>query len=408
MSTALAAPFQQPPTFDIQYHNMSSPTHAPKQPNTRPPRARNNNANNNNLHNTQSDSGLPSQAHTPKPKKTRPRQNDHRAASSSDVPKSTRSKPNTKSPTATPAKAAAYAGPTFHASPAASNLPMPKFASKSVPPASTTNSLQAKLDAESTKSNARSPCLEAPAPATLTRERSPLDIFFNADRQERANKTTSPSVQRRITPPEAKGLFSMDMESSSSPTATHSPASVPAPVAHHSQAEADRQAYTQSLKNFLNLQPSSTSPAQPRAQPPLSFQTPQQQRTLDADPSLHYGNRNLSPLFQAARTPSSPYATPEATPKRESAFQTQPSFDPRAYLESHLSQQQSPFISARPRDAFPSPQQQQQQQPRQDFAQPVAPHPSQPPPPLQHHSSAGYSPDVKGMEAKLRGMLKLS
>ncbi|KAG9982637.1 hypothetical protein KCU78_g21261, partial [Aureobasidium melanogenum] len=218
MSTAIAAPFQQPSTFGSQYHNMSSsPTQPTAQRNNRPPRTRNVNIHND-AQNTQSDSGLPSQATTPRPKKNRPRQNDNRAASNSDVPKSAnpRSKPSHKSPTATPAKPAAYAGPTFHASPAASNLPMPKFASKSVPPVTTSNSMQAKLDAESTKLNAPSPSFDNAAPQALSRERSPLDIFFNADRQERAVKS-SPLAQRRATPPEAKGMFNLDVESSSSP-----------------------------------------------------------------------------------------------------------------------------------------------------------------------------------------------
>jgi hypothetical protein len=393
MSTVVAAPFQQPAAFASQYHNMSnSPTQPTAQRNTRPPRTRNVNINND-TQNTQSDSGLPSQATTPKPKKTRPKINDNRAASNSDVPKSTnpRSKAPHKSlsPTATPAKPAAYAGPTFHASPAASNLPMPKFASKSVPPVTTTNSMQAKLDAESTKLNAPSPSLDNAAPQQLSRERSPLDIFFNADRQERAVKS-SPLAQRRITPPEAKGMFNLDIDTSSSP------------AANRNQAEIDRQAYTQSLKNFLNLQPSTTSPAQPRAQPNPAFQTPQQQRTLDADPSLHYGNRSLTPLFHAARNPSSPQTTTNFTPKREPSGHAQQPFDPRAYLES-----QSPFIS-RPQHTTASPQQHHYQpQPYHSPVQNNGVHRPQPPPP-QHASEPDRSPDVKGMEAKLKGMLKLT
>ncbi|KAH0381927.1 hypothetical protein KCU92_g6724, partial [Aureobasidium melanogenum] len=391
MSTVIAAPFQQPSTFGSQYHNMSSsPTQPTAQRNNRPPRTRNVNIHND-AQNTQSDSGLPSQATTPRPKKNRPRQNDNRAASNSDVPKSAnpRSKPSHKSPTATPAKPAAYAGPTFHASPAASNLPMPKFASKSVPSVTTSNSMQAKLDAESTKLNAPSPSFDNAALQALSRERSPLDIFFNADRQERAVKS-SPLAQRRATPPEAKGMFNLDVDSSSSP------------APNRNQAELDKQAYTQSLKNFLNLQPSTTSPAQPRAQPDPAFQTPQQQRTLDADPSLHYGNRSLTPLFHAARNPSSPQTNMNLTPKREPSAHAQQPFDPRAYLES-----QSPFISC-PYNSTASPQQHHYQpQPYHSPAQYIGAHRPQPPPP-QRPFEPDHSPDVKGMEAKLKGMLKLT
>jgi hypothetical protein len=390
MST-VAASFQQPSAFGTQYHNMStSPTQPAKSRNNRLPRTRNLNLNND-ARNTQSDSGLPSQATTPKSKKIRPKQNDNRAASGSDVPKASRPKPSTKSPAATPAKPAAYAGPTFHASPAASNLPMPKFASKSVPPVSSSSSLQAKLDAESTNLNVPSPRLESTA---LSRERSPLDIFFNADRQERAVKTSSPLATRRVTPPEAKDMFKLDMDNSSSPAASHN------------QDADDRQAYTQSLKNLLNLQPSTASPVQPRPQPNNAFQTPQHQRTLDADPSLHYGNRNLSPLFQAARDPSSsPQLAMNYTPQREPSNHMQQPFNPRAYLES-----QSPFVTPRSQNATAPPQLQQQYQQHPHHHSPAHYNGNQrpQPPPPQYPSDSAPSPDVKGMEAKLRGMLKIT
>lgn len=404
MSTAVATHFQQSSSYDASHHNMAnSPTQAAKQRsnNNRAPRSRNNN---NSVHNavanTQSDSGLPSQSQTPRPKKTRPKQNDHRAASNSDVPRSNRPKASTKSPIATPAKPAAYAGPIFHASPAASNLPMPKFASKSVPPAP--SSLQAKLDAESPKVSGVSPGLEPAAPAALAREKSPLDIFFNADRQERAQKSASPSIQRRLTPPDAKGIFSMDADKARSPVPI--PASAP-PAQHngipHDRTNADKEAYTQSLKSFLNVQGSNASPVQHRPQPNHAFQTPQQQRTLDADPSLHYGNRNLSPLFHAARN-TPPHASPQ-----HGYPQTRQSFDPRSYLESHMPQQQSPFISARPHDAFPSPQSQRQAQNHLPFNSFHSSQSQQQSSPSHSRMPLEESPDVKGMEAKLRGMLKI-
>ena len=90
----------------------------------------------------------------------------------------------------TPSKA--YAGPTFHASPAASSLPMPKFFSKSVPNVEKTTTLKNMMepDAPDTASeNEGSPFIK---PANIetdrrVREASPLDIFFQADRKAKAD-----------------------------------------------------------------------------------------------------------------------------------------------------------------------------------------------------------------------------
>ncbi|KAF1809255.1 hypothetical protein P152DRAFT_476606 [Eremomyces bilateralis CBS 781.70] len=99
-----------------------------------------------------------------------------------------------KKPLFTPAKAQAYAGPGFHASPAASALPIPKFFSKSVPNGGQ-NGLQSRLDSETEQAEAEAPMetIEIPiaGPANpgkaVPSEESPLDFFFNAARKERAN-----------------------------------------------------------------------------------------------------------------------------------------------------------------------------------------------------------------------------
>lgn len=92
---------------------------------------------------------------------------------------------------------AAFAGATFHASPAPSSLPIPSFLAKA-------------LDSPGLKSNGRenqepSPPAtdtEPPTPqhrivkAEITREESPLDIFFKADRaeKERARRASSANI----------------------------------------------------------------------------------------------------------------------------------------------------------------------------------------------------------------------
>ncbi|KAL9126915.1 MAG: hypothetical protein Q9217_004110 [Psora testacea] len=105
---------------------------------------------------------------------------------------STSSRPDistSRSSNATPSKA--YAGPTFHASPAASSLPLPKFFSKSVPNADKTTSLKRMLEQdslESTSDSEDSPLqdMASPSQGRQGREESPLDIFFQADKDAKA------------------------------------------------------------------------------------------------------------------------------------------------------------------------------------------------------------------------------
>lgn len=90
---------------------------------------------------------------------------------------------------ATPAKETAYAGPTFHASPAASALPKPKFLSKSVPakPRAGPANLEEE-GSDSASSMPPSPPSPSRAPIVVpgSNRESPLDWLFNADRAERA------------------------------------------------------------------------------------------------------------------------------------------------------------------------------------------------------------------------------
>ena len=111
----------------------------------------------------------------------------------------------------TPAKSTAYAGPTFHASPAASSLPIPKIFSKSVPAATSQSSLQARLEKEDddTSNKSESPPQEtaypsiassatSADPAVTQNTDSPLDFFFKADREEKSkvNGTTLSSTPK--------------------------------------------------------------------------------------------------------------------------------------------------------------------------------------------------------------------
>ncbi|KAH8725234.1 hypothetical protein GQ44DRAFT_739700 [Phaeosphaeriaceae sp. PMI808] len=106
----------------------------------------------------------------------------------------TESAPNAGS--ATPAKnEGAYAGPTFHASPAPSALPIPKFLSRSVPAKADSS------DSTSSPSPLGASPSRAPIPVPRRNEDSPLDVFFKADRAERAhNANGSPASANFFNP----------------------------------------------------------------------------------------------------------------------------------------------------------------------------------------------------------------
>ncbi|KAF1981819.1 hypothetical protein K402DRAFT_220443 [Aulographum hederae CBS 113979] len=109
----------------------------------------------------------------------------------STVPVSASATDSSNDITGTPAKFA-YAGPTFHASPAPSALPMPKVFSKSVPTDTNQPSLQTRLDQDSDKSVSPPSVAASPSPAELPKpEPSPLDFIFNAAREEQAKKRSS-------------------------------------------------------------------------------------------------------------------------------------------------------------------------------------------------------------------------
>ena len=98
--------------------------------------------------------------------------------------------------TSTPVKQMAYAGPTFHASPAPSSLPIPRFFSKSVPSAVSATGLQARLDASPSRA-APSLSPQSGVVTPVRREESPLDLLFNAHRAEQTknnNGTSKPSL----------------------------------------------------------------------------------------------------------------------------------------------------------------------------------------------------------------------
>lgn len=308
----------------------------------------------------------------------------------------------------TPFKEQAYAGPTFQASPAPSSLPVPKFFSKSVPNVAAQRSLESRMAGESTPDiEHSSPETETASPPPRAAQQSPLDMFFKADRAER-EKGRSGSVQspemalRRAAPateprnpflPSGKSIFLREMDGDEAmvspkslphkgrPVSAHQPSTSPSRKAPGTDGDSEREAYTKSLKDLL-FNNTNATPAQkssppngpqrthssPRA-PESPFQTPPSLQRSNSGPStptpsaepqnhytLHYGNRNLSPLFKAARQDTPP--RPSGLRKQElasdlsSAADSQatssrqpPQIDPnsfsRNYLDEHIRASQS-------------------------------------------------------------------
>lgn len=222
---------------------------------------------------------------------------------SQDATPSAAARQNAKTPkreNETPSKA--YAGPTFHASPAASSLPMPKFFSKSVPSVDKASSLKNMMESEvpdSASETEEGPFIDHTKLdlGRQAREGSPLDIFFQADRKAKASVRSSgtpnalevpspfdslrpqPSPShgssrhhsRHPTDSSIGGVFDLEMGGPASDRADRGSSQAQAPVydrsisappgqlAEEKAREEKRQASTLALKNML-LSPQSRRP----------------------------------------------------------------------------------------------------------------------------------------------------
>lgn len=214
----------------------------------------------------------------------------------------TSSQPNIASPPQ-PKDSPHYAGPTFHASPAPSALPMPSFFSKSVPESDLAPPLE--LDGDSpeldhvTEATPSKPKPRNPY-SDEGRESSPLDFLFKAAVEARERSQRSPEAYKgQISPrysnsngytaqrtPDASagGIFPLELEGSDSQSIPIGP-SFATPYRDRMNAlrsgdspsqssadldEAQRRAKTQALKNLLlNPRPQRPASASPfvHAQP---------------------------------------------------------------------------------------------------------------------------------------------
>ena len=204
--------------------------------------------------------------------------------------------PHTPSrPNETPVKA--YAGPTFHASPAPSSLPMPKFMSRSVPNVDKTLSLKSMMEQEvvdTTSESDSSLFLENSRPTQdrQAREDSPLDIFFRADRDAK-NKAKaqirSPTVRnsfrsesqndvrhhaRQPTDSSLGGMFALEMDGTAAELSDKKDSKEPETPAPKAMTETDyrdehRKAQTEELKKLLySPKPSRSASSSPYSSTP--------------------------------------------------------------------------------------------------------------------------------------------
>ncbi|KAK2000526.1 hypothetical protein LX36DRAFT_421833 [Colletotrichum falcatum] len=148
-------------------------------------------------------SGTGNQTGSKQRSRNKPRAKNTSTVASPDVTRQNRRStpqniPVNTRPAAAATAAAAFAGATFHASPAPSALPMPSFYSKSIP-----ESPGPKRDAQQRPSpppadHERS-TPQHPATAPRARE-SPLDAIFRADRAEKEKARRSSSLQSSMRP----------------------------------------------------------------------------------------------------------------------------------------------------------------------------------------------------------------
>ena len=318
---------------------------------------------------------------------------------------------------------------------------MPKFFSKSFPSSNPDGGLQARMEKEAQISERPDSGNNALKPVNSgDRANSPLDMFFRADREEKARKQSTSTLNvvstpsRSGTPKQPKDIFMMEMEDSESPAAKRAQktGSTPyGPAGTPQQDDDQRAAYTKSLKDLLKVvgdespqratPPSQQSPVNHNASPSLNRQspvtTPQNNHYQQYSNDFHYGNRNLSPLFQAARndSPSRPSPLRQTSQPSPSSYNGLNNFAPQYQQPQPISPFQSHNLPSSQQPYPPSHHFNQ----NQHYAQPsFSPsHNSQfggynqgqaQQPAYQTQQQHAQPSDVKSMEDSLRKMLKLS
>ncbi|PYH40661.1 proline-rich nuclear receptor coactivator motif-containing protein [Aspergillus saccharolyticus JOP 1030-1] len=339
-----------------------------------------------------------------------------------------------------------YAGPTFHASPAPSALPIPSFFSKSLPESDLSSGLDAdndNFDASPEMESTPSKSKARPVFENERRQSTPLDFLFKAAVEARnTQQPRSPDSVTRITSPHTDskalpvrrsngtggGLFADNVDGCESHQSFIGPpfaasykdrmdalrsASSPSPSTGRMD-EDERRAKTEALKSLL---------LNPRPQKPSSASTTTQNQFAGFGEHYHSVPHFATPL----RTMSGPPASyshgisiekkqalpggdlyPQSSQTQPIFYQSQPSYSP--LRKEVLSTKAGNQLNASGEAYYPPPH---------TYGQPRSPlkHAQYPlcyPPPQQSSvsrtvsvSPAAQSIDTKKMEDDLRRILKL-
>ncbi|KAK3953618.1 hypothetical protein QBC32DRAFT_209650 [Pseudoneurospora amorphoporcata] len=330
---------------------------------------------------------------------------DPQANGSRPKPRSTKSSRSTKqvsstSPASTPAPARnyrtsppqtaalpksvfppAFAGGSFHASPAPSALPIPSFLAKSMdsPSVKDTGRANSEPSPPATDSEAPTPRTRFPA-SDISREESPLDFFFRADRaeKERARSGSLANVYAHSTSlfsPQGQGPSSQEPRTLPTGTNLHG-----ARLHHHSEPAQPNYSMGFSSSELGGNQGRSMGPA---------FSRPYQERIRDARSSEgHPGVASSVPRQQQQQQQQEPNMDPSEKLKRFLAIP--------AVRESQLANQ--PPSHPASQHSFPGP-----------HLRGGELHGNQPLPPASFPQAVDQhrSPDIQSMEDSLRRILKL-
>lgn len=222
-------------------------------------------------------------------------------------------------------KDSAYAGPTFHASPAPSALPIPSFFSKSLPESDLATTLETDSDTADTEGDLETtpskPRARPPQPAADEPKPTPLDFLFKAAVQARqSNPMSSPESSSRVRSPQTEpkqpysnppgGMFSFEMGPENGRTSNIGPSFAPSyqdrmsafrsnssPPTESPEAEEERRMKNAELRHLL---------LNPRPQKSASG-SPAQEYTANHGGRPHV-NPNLPPYATPSRTSSGPPA----------------------------------------------------------------------------------------------------
>ena len=349
-------------------------------------------------------------------------------------------------PNETPVKA--YAGATFHASPAPSSLPMPKFMSKSVPNVDKTSSLKSMMELEVVDTTSESDSSlfldnSRPTQDRQAREDSPLDIFFQADRDAKnkakaqiGSPTVSNSLRsesqnnvrhhsRQLTDSSLGGIFALEIDGTAAEISDRKDSEEPKTPAPKAMREPDyrdeqRKAQTEELKKLLySPKPSRSTSSSPCSgtltKDSGSFSSKNHPRGgspgFAPDPTSKEQQRHAVLLALAQKQISGIGTNVGSVPQRP----------PSSHLRKEMSIPSSPGVQPLELPATPTPSRLQKtptssnghaQPPQNSYAPPCSSIPlaftpqSKPPGRFQINSSQ-KSVDAKSMEEDLRRILKL-